>query len=111
MLAAFRQPGALGRIVTVPFGKVPGIVALNLRVTEALVHGWDLAMATSQPARFPADLAEEALVFCRDKLGDVPPDRRPFAPPQPVADDAPAIDRLAACLGRDVSRWATATRG
>jgi uncharacterized protein (TIGR03086 family) len=108
MLAAFRQPGALGRIVTVPFGTVPGIVALNLRVTEALVHGWDLARATGQTPRFPTDLTEEALAFSRDKLGEIPPDRRPFAPAQPVADDAPAIDRLAACLGRDVSRWATA---
>ncbi|MGO9080916.1 MAG: maleylpyruvate isomerase N-terminal domain-containing protein [Streptosporangiaceae bacterium] len=29
--------------------------------------------------------------------------RRPFAPPQPVADSAPAIDRLAALLGRPVT--------
>ena len=33
----------------------------------------------------------------------LPPDRTPFGPPQPVADDAPAIDRLAALLGRAVS--------
>jgi hypothetical protein len=32
----------------------------------------------------------------------LPPDRSPFAAPQAVADDAPAIDRLAALLGRVV---------
>jgi hypothetical protein len=36
-------------------------------------------------------------------LANIPPDRHPFAPPQPVAGLAPAIDQLAACLGRDVT--------
>lgn len=103
LLDAFRQPDVLEQVFTVPFGSVPGIVALHLRVTEVLVHGWDLARATNQPARFPEDLAEQELSFTRAKLADLPPDRHPFAPPQPVAEDAPAIDRLAACLGRKVS--------
>lgn len=102
LLGAFGQPGALDAVVTVPFGSVPGIVALHLRITEVLVHGWDLARATGQPAAFPGDLAEQELAFTRGKLGDIPPGRRPFGPPQPVADDAAAIDRLAACLGRPV---------
>ena len=59
--AAFRQPGALESAVQVPVGTVPGAVALHLRITEALVHGWDLARATGQAARLPDDLAEEEL--------------------------------------------------
>jgi uncharacterized protein (TIGR03086 family) len=100
LLAAFGQPGVLERVFTVPFGTVPGIAALHLRMTEVLVHGWDIARATGQRAEFPEDVAEQELAFSRSKLGDIPPERRVFAPPQPVADDAPAIDRLAACLGR-----------
>lgn len=103
LLDAFRQPGALERAITVPFGTVPGIAALHLRITELLVHGWDLARATGQRPAFPADLAEQELAFTRSKLADIPPGRSPFGPPQPVADDAAAIDRLAACLGRDVT--------
>lgn len=103
LLAAFTEPGALDRIVTVPFGTVPGIVALHLRITELLVHGWDLARATGQPATAPEGLAEQELAFSRSKLADIPPERRPFAPPQPADDLAPAIDQLAACLGRDVT--------
>src|SRR4051794_498363 len=37
LLRAFDGPGALERIVQVPFGTVPGEVALHLRITEILV--------------------------------------------------------------------------
>ncbi|HLZ28675.1 MAG TPA: TIGR03086 family metal-binding protein [Chloroflexota bacterium] len=106
LLGAFREPGVLQQVVTVPIGAVPGIVALHLRVTEALVHGWDVARAIGHPAPFPDDLAEQELAFSRAKLGDLPPGRSPFAPPQPVAADAPAIDRLVALLGRSVAQAA-----
>jgi uncharacterized protein (TIGR03086 family) len=101
LLAAFAQPGALETVITVPIGTVPGIVALHLRITESLVHGWDLARATNQPThRLPDDLAEQELAFTRRQLPQLPPDRRPFADPQPAPDDAPALDRLVALLGR-----------
>ncbi len=103
LIAAFRRPGVLDRVHTVPIGSVPGIAALHLRITEVLVHGWDLARATGQHAEFPDDLAEQELAFSRRKLGDIPAGRTPFAPPQPVPDDAPAIDRLVALLGRNVN--------
>jgi uncharacterized protein (TIGR03086 family) len=103
LVQAFRQPGTLERMVSVPFGSVPGTVALHLRITELLVHGWDLARATGQAVVFPDDVAEQELAFSRVALKDVPPGRRPFAPPEPVADDAAAIDRLAAWLGRNVT--------
>ena len=100
VVAAFRRPGALGRTVQVPFGTVPGAVAVHLRLTEVLVHGWDLAQATGQVPAFPEDLAEQELAFTRDALGALPPGRSPFDPPTPAPDTAPALDRLAACLGR-----------
>ncbi|HWG74657.1 MAG TPA: TIGR03086 family metal-binding protein [Acidimicrobiales bacterium] len=100
LLKAFAAPGVLQRMVSVPFGTVPGIVALHLRITETLVHGWDLARATGQDARFPDDLVEQELAFTKPKLDAIPPDRSPFAPAKPIANDAPALDRLAAMLGR-----------
>ncbi|HUY96718.1 MAG TPA: TIGR03086 family metal-binding protein [Verrucomicrobiae bacterium] len=109
VLDGVRRPGALEGVVTVPLGSLPGAVALQLRVTEILVHGWDLARATRQPLTIPGDLAREALIFSRAALPAIPPDRHAFAAPQPVPDTAGALDRLAACLGRAVigGPWAT----
>jgi uncharacterized protein (TIGR03086 family) len=102
MLEALRQPEAMQGTVTVPFGTVPAGLAVHLRNTELLVHGWDLARATGQPTPFPDQLAEQELQFSRGALSQIPPGRTPFGPSQPVADDARAIDRLAALLGRHV---------
>jgi uncharacterized protein (TIGR03086 family) len=108
LVSAFSQPAALERVVQVPAGTVPGMVALHLRITEALVHGWDLAQATGQPARLPDDLAQEELEFARGRSApDVPRTGHPFGPVQPVGDNAPAIDRLAAYLGRPAGSGST----
>jgi uncharacterized protein (TIGR03086 family) len=53
LVSAFGQPGVLERVVTVPFGTVPGAVALHLRLAEALVHGWDLARARPRSTGSP----------------------------------------------------------
>ena len=100
MLAALRTPGVLAGTYTVPAATLPGPALVHLRTVETLVHGWDLARATGRPAPFPDDLAEGELAFSRDLLGRLPEGRHPFGPSRPVSDDAPAIDRLAALLGR-----------
>ena len=102
MLTAFRVDGALDRPVTIPAGTLPGLVACELRVVEALVHGWDLARATGLPLEFPTVLVEESIAFSRVQLGRLPADRTPFGPSQPAPDDAPLLDRLAALLGRSI---------
>jgi uncharacterized protein (TIGR03086 family) len=103
LLAAFRQPGVLERTFTVPVGPVPGMTALHLRLTETLVHGWDLARATGQRVPFSDDLAQQELAFTRAALAAIPPGRSPFGSPQPVVEDASPIDQLAATLGRRVT--------
>jgi uncharacterized protein (TIGR03086 family) len=100
LLAAFRSPGVLERVHTVPAGTLPGPAVLHLRVVETLVHGWDLARATGRPLPFPDGIVEPELAFTADLLGRLPEGRQPFGPSQPVTGDAPPIDRLAALLGR-----------
>jgi uncharacterized protein (TIGR03086 family) len=104
LLSALRAPGVLAGTYTVPAATLPGPAIVHLRTVETLVHGWDLARATDRPTPFPEDLAEGELAFSRDLLGRIPEGRHPFGPSQPVDDDAPAIDRLAALLGRDPRR-------
>src|SRR6185369_10422856 len=43
MLAAFRGPGVLDRVHTIPAGTLPGVAVVHIRTVETLVHGWDLA--------------------------------------------------------------------
>ncbi len=103
MRAAFAASGVLERVYQSPIGPAPGSVLVHLRITELLVHGWDLARATGQPVELPADLAEQELALWRAQFEDGPGagDGLPFAPARTVAAEAPAIDRLAAFLGRE----------
>jgi uncharacterized protein (TIGR03086 family) len=103
LLDAVRRPGVIDGMVTIPFGTVPAEFALHLRLTELLVHGWDIARATGQKPDFPEDLAEEELRFSERAVQQLPSGRTPFGPPRPAPDNAPTIDRLAALLGRDVT--------
>ena len=102
LLAAFELPGVLDQVHGFPVGQLPGRAAMALRTVETLVHGWDLAAATGQRLPPPADeLADGVLGFSRDLLARLPEGRHPFAPSRPVGDDAPALDRLVALLGRE----------
>lgn len=67
-----------------------------------------LGRGAAAPRGFSDSAAEQGLAFTRSALTKIPPGRV-FAGPQPVADDAPALDRLAALLGRPVQSTATAT--
>ena len=99
--AAFARPGVLERSYTGPLGNATGAERLQIRLADLLTHGWDLAQATGIPAQMPGDLAEQALAFVREQLSAQPRTGR-FAEPQPIDDTAPAIDRLAAFLGRPI---------
>lgn len=54
--AAFEAPGALDAPCAVSYGPVPGSVYAGHRLIDVLVHGWDVAVATGQPAVLEADL-------------------------------------------------------
>ncbi len=98
---AFMTPGFLdGRHETPVMGEQSGTTIVHMRMNELLIHGWDLARATAQPADLPEDLAEGALRMWQTRLADRPRQGMPFDEPTPIADGAPAIDRLAAYLGR-----------
>ncbi len=103
LLAALREPGVMEQEYAVPVGTVSGAVVVHLRLTETLVHGWDLAQATGQTTRFDDAVAAQELEFTKGALAIVPADRQPFAAPQSVPDSGTALERLAALLGRRVT--------
>ncbi len=102
LLDAFGRPGVLDRVYQGPLGGASGAERLKIRMYDLLAHGWDLAQALGRPADLPADAAEESLAFARADGRAVQPRGGCFGPARPVADAAPALDRLVAFLGRDV---------
>ncbi len=76
-------------------GDVAGVVALD----ELVIHGWDLARATSQPARYDGpDLEAVYGMVQQFRSSGV---EGLFGPPVPVPDDAPLLDRILGLAGRD----------
>jgi uncharacterized protein (TIGR03086 family) len=99
--AAAARPGVLERSQATSVGVATGVERLRWRIADLLVHGWDLVQATGVVAELPSDLVEQALTLARAQLPSQPRAGR-FADPQPIPDNAPAIDRLAAFTGRPV---------
>ena len=99
LLTAVRAPGALERPHQTPLGEMPAAGLAGFTTLDILVHGWDLARATSQKTALPQDIAEHVLGFARMAL---PPDNRPPSVGTPIAisESAPATDQLVAFLGR-----------
>jgi uncharacterized protein (TIGR03086 family) len=101
-MAAFTQPGALEKTVTLPFGQMPAGVALNIAVFDVLTHAVDIARSTGQEVR-DTDLIETALAMGHQMVG--PELRIPgvFDPEQAAPADAAPADRLLAFAGRRIS--------
>jgi len=82
---------------------MPAPAISELRTIEALTHGWDVARGTGGRVDVDEAVAARAITHSLALMERLPPERTVFGTPQPVADDAPAIDQLAALLGRSVS--------
>ena len=82
-------------------GEVAGVVALD----ELVIHGWDLAKATGQPAGFDGPELE-AVHGMVQHFRDIEAEGL-FGPAVDVPDQAPLLDRIVGLAGRDPS-WAPA---
>lgn len=102
LVSAFREENALERIVPDRLGDITGLTLLNILMMEHLAHGWDLGQAVGRTPSFDDEVAARIVGFAQEMSPKVPPELRRFNDPQPVREDAPAVERLAALLGRKV---------
>jgi uncharacterized protein (TIGR03086 family) len=97
-----RDEALLDRVLTVPWGTMPGRFVGFGYVQELTVHAWDLGAATGRTGELDDELALAVEDTARRVLpaeprgGDIP-----FGPPVPVAADAAPYARLVGWLGRD----------
>jgi uncharacterized protein (TIGR03086 family) len=76
-------------------GEVAGVVALD----ELIIHGWDLAKATGQPASYEGPELDAVHAMVQQfRAGET---EGLFGPAVAVADDAPLLDRILGLAGRD----------
>lgn len=115
---AWRNDAVLEQPMALPWIEGTGAEVLASYFSELTVHTWDLASATGQQPKWD-DAVVSAALAARNFL---PAENRrqlfeeisnsmgldevamPFAEQVPIADDAPAIDRLIAWNGRDPGR-------
>jgi uncharacterized protein (TIGR03086 family) len=101
LVAAFRD-GAADRDIDLGNGPSPGSMILGMILMEDIGHGWDLAMATDQPAPYSERSIKAAKAAAKANLK--PEYRGPdksFGDIVEVSDDASPLDELIGLLGRD----------
>jgi uncharacterized protein (TIGR03086 family) len=96
------QDGVAQQQVLMVQSTMPGETCLRMTLWEYLTHGSDLAKATGQQWDPPVAAVEDALAFAPGMLTDeYRGEGKDFDYQVPVADDAPALDRLLGFSGRD----------
>jgi uncharacterized protein (TIGR03086 family) len=98
-IRAFAAPGALERRYAHPVGNVRGRTIIGFRITDSLVHGWDVATALGEPVLLDPDLCEYCLDFWFPLAAGLP-ESGYYEPAIMPRDDADVATRLLALLGR-----------
>ncbi len=98
--AAFAEPGALERTVHHLIGDMPGSRLLEIRITENVVHGWDLATALGLPAVIDDALADHVYQYLAPRAEMLPATGYYARPRRTPAADAEVQERLLALVGR-----------
>ena len=99
---ALEEPGVLEAMWNMPFGTVPGMMAIGFATLELAQHGWDIAKATGQQPEFDALVTETALSTAKMTPSEFVRVPGVFGPEADCPPDAPAHDQLAAFMGRQL---------
>ena len=98
----FREPGAMEKVVKLPFGQMPAEMALNIAIFDVATHACDLARATGQKVE-DEELLETALTVGTQLISDDFRNGVMFGAEVQSPEGAPISDRLLAFAGRQVS--------
>ena len=103
LVAAFAAEGIMDKILTAPFGQMPGHAFIGFAVNDTFVHGWDLAKSTGRSTDLAPELAAGVLEGVKRSIPDAmrgDDGQKPFGTVQQAPAGATNADQLAAFLGR-----------
>jgi uncharacterized protein (TIGR03086 family) len=103
-IRAFAAPGALEKRYAHPIGDVRGRTIIGFRITDSLVHAWDIATALGDGTPgggivLDPEIAEYCLDFWFPMASTLPSSGH-FASALMPPEDADSVTRLLALLGR-----------
>ena len=98
-IRAFAKPGALAERYAHPIGHITGRRIIGFRITDSLVHAWDIARARHLDVRLDPEIAEYCLDFWQPLASGLPGSGH-FAPATMPPDGADPGQRLLSLLGR-----------
>lgn len=101
--AALEQPGAIDRILDLPFGAMTVGTFLRFVAFDLTMHAWDVASVTGATVELPDDLLAEIDAFAHLVLESVPRDELLCGPPVAAPAGATALQRLVAYSGRELA--------
>jgi uncharacterized protein (TIGR03086 family) len=101
-IRAFAAPGALERRYPHPVGNVRGRTVIGFRISDSLVHAWDVAQAIGEQVILDPELCDYALDFWFPMASTLPSSGY-YASARMPADGAGPAERLLALLGRDAT--------
>ena len=99
---AWRTPGALDATLEISLGSVPGPLGAIIHLTEIVVHGSDLAVATGQEHLLDSALIDDVLDSMKSMGIDAFRVPGVFGPELHCEPGEPAHVRLLAFLGRPI---------
>ena len=101
-IRAFSPPGVLAERYAHPIGHITGRRIIGFRISDSLVHAWDIARARGIDLLLDPEIAEYCLDFWMPIAKSLP-DSGHFSPAIMPPDDADPGVRLLSLLGRPLS--------
>lgn len=95
---AWRDPDAWQGMTRAGGVDLPAEVMGSVALAEVVIHGWDVASALGRPYDSDPTTAQACLAHLAQF--DAAGTEGMFGPAVPIADDAPAMDRIVAMSGR-----------
>jgi len=100
-ITAISEVSDLSAPVHHPVGEIRGETVVGFRISDNLVHAWDLATGLTRPIDLPGELAEWCLDFWQPLAGGLEASGF-FGPAVHPPEDATPGERLLSLLGRNV---------